>query len=413
MATSPSGFSVSRDEPRGGAFERRFTIWGPVLSTLALVLAGFLGTLWTEDVRSAFPLNLSGPYTRLVPEAVMFWGLLVVGTAILAVHQWLRESRRSGAQKKLDEAVRSLEGLIRTSPPSGVMEAWATFFETARDSGRVVSAENQGDAERVLRFVLGTIASLAQAYDGAAGTRYAANIMLYRDRGAEVPWERPGTVMFQALDDPRGYLDLLPELTATTGSGNELDSPDPTLTAFSLEVPKSEALDGGYASQVLPGAPAVVCSPGDLEYYGDLRDLSTTLERVQYFASAQRDQATLYFSDTGKKIRSFLSVHCTTGATVSDMEGSSERGVHGDLVYVLNIHSERAGLLKGGSAEALAVFVPMLKPFIGLLADHLALWHVLRLRAGNSPPDHRQLDLFSTDEGGQCATSRGSAGDGA
>jgi len=149
----------------------------PLFATVANALgvfAGLVGALYTDDVRNAFPFqwqNLGG----LSSHAVAFWFSFLIFAFTFLSREWSVDRQRVESEKRLEET-------IRTMPPRGYVLEFARYFELCHKAVRALESEASPTREQirpVVRIVLSSIAHLARRFDGAEGSMYAANIMLY------------------------------------------------------------------------------------------------------------------------------------------------------------------------------------------------------------------------------------------
>src|SRR5882724_4148076 len=95
--------------------------WFATLANALGVFAGLLGTLYTDDIRSAVPFEWA-PSGFLSIHATLFWVcFLVFGITFL--------SRERAVERNRSEAERRLDQTIRTMPPRGFVTEFARYYE--------------------------------------------------------------------------------------------------------------------------------------------------------------------------------------------------------------------------------------------------------------------------------------------
>src|SRR5688572_27582799 len=97
--------------------------------TLAVAITGLFGSLYTDEIKSAFPFYWGRGAIEW--KAVFFWGALTLST----VSYWLRQvsidSARERSEKEFRESAshleaqsRKLEDIYRTLPPDDFLDAF-------------------------------------------------------------------------------------------------------------------------------------------------------------------------------------------------------------------------------------------------------------------------------------------------
>jgi hypothetical protein len=351
-------------------------LWPTVLTLLVIITGGY-GSVFSDQIRSAFPLSF-GPYGGWSWHATTFYFL-----ALIAAWLFFWRQRADDHQRKiLTEQTEKLETLIKTLPPANFLEHFAKYYITADKAMEVAFGPppdqlDQQNLERSARHILRLVAVLAQAFDGNhMNVTYAANVMLFR------PSEGLSQLQQTAIE-PRlrfretgvhclglkGILDLVTRFSTT--STNEQELPDPTLHPLALPVPHHVTSPQGRYN-VLPGAPLAFAT-SQFSYFADTWQIPDWCERQGDFTAAVREQLRQYF-ERAQHFRSFVSIPLVgTGQILgfADAEAQTPLGV-------LNIHSSRSNLLKGGASGALGGFNPLeqfafvTQPLIVMLAKLLA-----------------------------------------
>lgn len=304
------------------------------VQTLLAIVAGLFGSLYTSEIRSAFAV-LHGQHT-VEWHAGLFWFSAALTAAMFFIRQRAVDSDRRNEQTELAD-------LLRTLPPSDFLSA---FHEVFKDCSAVLAQvwrtddTNQASLCSAIQTVLGGIADLARSFDGRpVGVTYCSNLMFYRPTASIPVGERaaveerlrfvePGIV----LDALAGVLDLDVELSASLY--DTLSRPDPKISPLALPVPEQHRSDDGRRSRVLPGAPRAFCERV-LDGYSDSRTLGQWCRDEKEFSETVAQQIEGHFLGvTGSAVRSFVSLPVYLVDKV-------------DPVAVLNIHSDKIGLLKG------------------------------------------------------------------
>ncbi|HEY2523634.1 MAG TPA: hypothetical protein VGI29_01145 [Candidatus Binataceae bacterium] len=96
-----------------------------LVSGLGLV-AGLLGSVFTDDIKAAFPFVLGwGPISL---RATLFWSSALVATFLFSVGQRTSEIDRQESEARLDQRSDELARLIRTIPPSDFLFTFREIF---------------------------------------------------------------------------------------------------------------------------------------------------------------------------------------------------------------------------------------------------------------------------------------------
>lgn len=347
------------------------------LVTLVGLLAGGLGSVYSNQIRNAWPLYWgSEGWSGISPYAVAFWLAVAAFGVLFFGRQWAADKARHVSQTQLVDNAKTLEELVRTLPPKGFLTQVAGAFEISRSALLDVVVREEAtrtDFEHAVRIVLGNIVNLARYFDGSPnGVDYAANIMLYEPfdglESEALAQKRDGLMFFPAdmdIGTLRGRLCLLQAFSVST-LAKRVSDPDPRLVEFSLPVP--EALYSDIESRrcrVLPGAPYAAFVDGRMSAFSDTSDLVKWCEDTGDFTPSLRSEIRQYFdSERGREVRSFFSL------AIWFNPESLESGDPPPL-GVLNIHRTREGLLDDELQAEL--FLPLITPFLYLLADFLSL----------------------------------------
>jgi len=340
----------------------------PIFATIANALgvfAGLMGTLYTDDIRNAFPFQWQN-LEAYSAHAIFFWISFLIFAFTFLSREWSVDKQRVESEKRLEET-------IRTMPPRGFVLEFARYFEQCHKAVRALEKEEKATREQIrpiVRVVLSSIAHLARRFDGAEGSMYAANIMLYY-LNAQSWRDNSGvtselSIKFVERDTATERLPVLvmdKTLSASTKSVPSGTQPDPDmndLPDIALPVPNEDQggrTDDGKRWRVLPGAPLTFFTL-EPNAYQDTEELGKWCREHGDFSESVCSQVDQYFGQELAKsgIRSFASIPI---ASVDDKIA----------IGVLNLHCNRVGILNDPGAPS--QFFPLVRPFTTLLADSL------------------------------------------
>lgn len=115
----------------------------PIISaliSLAVIVAGLLGSIWTEEIKSAMPFSvaqLAGPTWRVT----LFWALAFGSTATFFFRQTAIDRERRSAQGLLSSRANELKDLIQTLPPRSFLDRFASLYEQAERAAVTAGAK--------------------------------------------------------------------------------------------------------------------------------------------------------------------------------------------------------------------------------------------------------------------------------
>ena len=338
-----------------------------VAVTLLGVIAGLVGSLYTEQIKRSFPFHLSWPVSA-DPQAILFWLIISSFALMFFGRQWASDKSVLKAQRELIEQSASLQALIKTLPPEGFLSWWSSRYCACRKVARKVLNTKEitiDQIEEAIRQVLQHVVFLGVEFDGVpADCRYAANIMLYCNREGmkDDEMNRIGGILkffdrdYSAL---QGYLELLPKLSVA--SDTEKHAQDEHLEAFALPVDKLEVSEHGKIRQ-LPGAPLTFWQNGP-SHFADASQLAEWCMKHGDFSDSVEQAINAYFkSERAQRIKSFASIPIPNPKSVDDGKVSQP-------MAVLNIHRDRMDMLRG--ADAFKLFFPLAAPFTALIGELL------------------------------------------
>ena len=339
----------------------------PTCITILVIVTGLLGSIWTTEIKSAFPFAMPGMHVQW--EAVIFWGLVVICSIVFFWRQRADDLARAQKEQMLLDGTVRLENLIRTLPPDDFLPIFSELYQAADRLASVVLTSKKpvakAEIDTSIRHVLRVIATLAQKFDGDSAGRYCANIMLFRAANsldaahAESITQRllfcDETVSISHL---KGVLDLLVELSAC--ADDEKAEPDPNLNAFALPIPKTAMLHHKY--RVLPGAP-VAFVDREFDVYADTNRLASWCETQGDFTKDVIKRLERFFEENSQ-VRSFVSIPLFARAKRDE-----------DPFAVLNIHSDQPNLLtaEGNPESPIVHFAPIVMPIQIILVKLLLL----------------------------------------
>jgi hypothetical protein len=318
------------------------------LVALGAVIAGLLGSVYSKEISTSFPLKYLCSY-----HALVFWLVLVATTAALAVRQESVDRAQKGAEAELHRRTDELVNLIRTMPPADFLGSFRELFgqaflayEAGQDSPDV--------ADEAIRQVLRCIAILSHQFDRRPKEKYCANVMLFLP-SKDVTEDVRKRLLFEptlALSAMRGVLDLQTSLSTTADSTDA--APDPSLVPIALAVPKEPQIIAGPSTlwKVLPGAPLAFVTKR-VDAYKDTTDLRRWCDEKGDFTEETKQLVEKYFSQ-GRGGRSFVSL------PLSSPDDSS------DPIGVLNLHRNSPGMLHQDNA-VIEQFALLAHPFVAML----------------------------------------------
>jgi hypothetical protein len=326
--------------------------------TVLLIITGGVGSIYSREIRRAYPFTWSYPPWSFSVEATTFWLLVIACTCLFYARQKADDDAREMAQRVLIERSKTLEQLIRTLPPANFLGLLAQILSNAAKIMDVLNPSNEVDRETLLqglRQLLNLIARLAQSGDDPT-VHYGTNIMVVKyadllteDEKAEIQ----GRLLFSEpetdIDQLLGVLDLDVQLSATAAdaAGHE----DPDLTSLAVPLPVTPQTEKGQY-RVLPGAPMAYFTR-QADGFTDAGDLRRWCDTEGDFTNAVKDELEIYFRDA--KFRSFLSI-----PLFASPEGTDQ--LNEEPMAILNIHCDRVGLL-AHEGEPASHFISVIRPF--------------------------------------------------
>ena len=340
--------------------------WFPALMICAGVFAGFLGSVYSHDIRTSVPFGWgTGP---IVWPAVLFWTALIAFAVLYGVSMATRNRETSSALGQLKERSEELQTLIRTLPPKSFLVTFEDLFKVSFDVD-----SRAGDSEEGLKasivVALGGIASLVRTFENRDDSpQYSIGLMIFRPTGQIRPEDLAKHVIFAEPGyNPRtwdGVLQLRQEFAYRFDHDTmQLDTDSEPLM---LPIPEqSYRMDNGKPA-ILPGAPSVFCDPSRSTGFENTLELASWCREHLALRSSVADEIERYYATgAGKAIRSFI---CMPVAVTPSGGGAPI------TIGVMTIQSSRPGLLPGDKAGQ---FVPLATPFVMLIGRSLAKYRVV------------------------------------
>jgi hypothetical protein len=353
--------------------------------TLLMIVAGGMGSIWSEDIRKAFPFTLA-PKWKNSQAAWAFWCVAIVASLLFFFRQRAVDRAQAKGQREIVQQAAELANLIRTLPPTNFLSVFSQLYNSASKAVETVLGKPQltcdkPTVEQVIRQILRVLAILAQKFDGDDPmTHYAANIMIFRV-ASEIADEEEEAILHRmkfhddgaAIANLKGILELLPSLS--TVAADQTASPDLQVASIILPVPKI----GRHGDLVcaLPGAPlAFIDKEPSIHVSTD--QLAKWCEDNGDFTVHLRQQVATYFqSPEARMVRSFISIPLFLSGDAGEDDKSR------DAVAVLNIHCNRENLLNiendQSGREPVSHFIDIIRPLQVLLVQ------VLSVMPGDSP----------------------------
>jgi hypothetical protein len=350
------------------------------LTTFVALIAGLLGSVYAEDIKSSFPLAWTG-LTEWSWTALSFW----IFAAVFCVLFWARQRSDDEARDALVATTAGLAStttsvaakadeirkFVQTLPPVTFRTQLSALGRTAMTVADTVAPRflhpdrTSDELTNAIQTLLRSIATLAwvfdkEPHDGDVRVPYACNVMVFVPINAAGPpfsntvIEKLKFVERTAVGALMGALELRREFSASTA---HRDGPDVEVPELALPVPRT-VLDAYGRFVVLPGAPRAFLT-GKTDGYTDSADLAKWCEEKGDFLKAVVDDLRAYFSETG-----------TGNRAASFLSRPLQRA--GNTFAVMNLHAAKAGIV-GPEGDRRIEFLLMMEPFFGLLESLLIL----------------------------------------
>lgn len=254
------------------------------LVTFLSLVAGLLGSVYSSDIKNAFPLYLGrapGGFGPISLHALLFWIAAILAALLFFFLQFSSELSRKASEQKLIEQSTILANVLRTLPPPEFLREFSEIYRRCNAALAEVLKEPESSLKResveyAIRLVLIGVATLAQNFDGAEpGEIYGANIMCFQSLVESDAFEVSRIRSHLKFVEPeldlkalRGVLEL--DLSLSTTTDGDAAEPDPGLKELALPIPKvTKGAEQKW--RVLPGAPMAflrkqlrrICRHGD------------------------------------------------------------------------------------------------------------------------------------------------------
>jgi hypothetical protein len=330
----------------------------------AATVIGVVGSIYTAEIASSFPLTLVGPWTGWSGRASAFWAAVICFAWLVYLRQLTDDTVRGRlieTTESAEQTSRRIEEFSQTLPPAGFQAQLTRFVDrshvTMTDLLPRKAAVTPDELAPVIRAMLHGLATLALTYDNSPlvdghSAVYSANIMVF------VPQPLPAelTLRFLAPEHDRaqlmGALVLRQDLSATSDPPTgEAVLADAAVPAIALPLPYWAERDGRWVA--LLGGPRAYLT-GEVDGYVDTAQFADECQARGDFQPSVIEALRVYFATgPGCSIRSFVSRRL-------DRSGAP--------VGVVNLHANRRDLL-GPRPEKREIFHALATPLIQDLAD--------------------------------------------
>lgn len=294
-------------------------------------------------------------------------------------------------EKSVNEASRTIGKIneaVQTLPPESYVTTLGEYTQSCHilcggtTPRQAHAGDIKADLEPVIRKLLGTMALLAETYDGG-GSRYAANVM-YFVASTEPEFQDSAVQRYQHFlpvplkagyaDALKGALVLRKALTATADG-----TIDDKIQEISFPIPE-QYKDDQNKFRVLPGAALAYAlsqsepRPDRLVYcLSDLQTIGTLLRDKYAFDDKVIGLIESEYNEEkrGRWVRSGLSF------PLFKVETDESRAAQEKVIGVLNIHCNREQVLKGDKTQTL--FARTTIHFVNDIGEAMGLWLGLKV----------------------------------
>lgn len=349
------------------------------------VIVGVIGSLYPEIIKNtffSFCIERQCITSKDTFISAVFWisvsgfGLFFWG---IQGAQMKRSTQVTNELKNKSEELQGLVTRLLTLPPEGFLGKFQGLFRPALAISLAAILEESVTREQIecaIRFVLGSLAALAKAFDGdPSNSVFNANIMVFRSKEDLMPnpaeKQRIESIIifsdeFNSIDFYQGVLELIPEFSTTSeAKGYEIDS---SICAIALPIPiiKDVTIYGQRKHKVLPGAPWSFVH-NTYSCFHTIKEFTDWCHDHCDFTDTVKIAIKDYFeSGSGVEVKSF--------ASLPILPATPEIKASQKPLAVLNIHRNAEGILTGrgklnDSTElGMQLFTPLTEPFRLLLA---------------------------------------------
>ncbi|MCA0267893.1 MAG: hypothetical protein LCH53_01525 [Bacteroidetes bacterium] len=388
-------------------------------ATILLAFVGLLGSVFSSEIKSAFPFAWERPPWDWVWPAALFWVLLLLSAFVFGWQRRIESEAQAQSRAALDAQVDALHKeqqnaaqqadkllceqkrlqeaqvqafdlsaalreeqetgfeMVHSMPPEGFLEQFTFQYAIAESATTQVLLDQAAwnDPERIkqsLHVVLLCYARLAHAFDASPPESYLANIMLFHaSEGLRMEQRQllRDRLAFcdetTAVSNLRGVLDLRRDLAVRLDPRVTSETHDPPshldreLKPFALPVPKRVSTHRGKTiqkSKLLPGAPTAFAEQR-AEFYADMDQMLEWCRQHGDFTEEVMGDVQEYFRvDAPPFIGSFASAPLP----LADVNPETSP------IGVVNLHRRTRGLLKERKRSA-DTFTHASSPFLHLL----------------------------------------------
>lgn len=299
------------------------------------------------------------------------------------------------------DKLKQLVGRLETLPPDGFLQQFQSLYQNVASLSLLASRDDtsQDDAASAIRSVLQSIAALAHKFDNAPDGSYTANLMIchtasqLRSLEKEQQEDLEKRLVFcPELPAPklmglRAVLNMVPRFTSDYDEKADSTRVPPIVLPIPFSTEVDLGPEQGVRSKLIPGAPFAAVT----HRYVAFDSIRAVLDWCRNRSDTTREtllELTAFFHDgPGSEVKSFISIPiCITFPAANLPPGIlnglaiyTENNSSVDVcLAVLNVHSPNEGILGGSSGSGYAMFVPIIEPFVRLLA-------LLTAKFGESP----------------------------
>ena len=350
---------------------------------VAAIIIGLIASLYHDEVLSAwpFPYFQPGPigeWGGLVPQAMVFWVLILLFMSLFGFREIVRASDNEVIRRGFHEKIDEIKLITETTPPKdflrqydelcgNVIEASANAIRLARRIAESGESTNIDPLSESSRFILDCMLQLATRWDTTTdletiGDRtYRANVMWCHLK-ENVADENQRSELLELsktlysfedqksmMDSADGFLKVDLDLATKERTDGEIDREiDDLMLTFDLK--------GGSKSKKktrnLAGAPISVVT-GEMSYVGDTSQMSEFAKEQKGFSPDELSKIESNYAGDDKG-RSIISLPVP-------FEFSSAG--YKLPMAIINLYRDYAGIM--GSEERAKQFAHLMTPLVG------------------------------------------------
>ena len=117
------------------------------MGTLLIIVAGGMGSIWSEDIRKAFPFALP-PTWKSSLAAWTFWGFAIAASLFFFFRQRAVDRAQARGQDAIVQRARELARLIRTLPPTNFLSVFSRLYNVASKATETVLGKPESNCEK-------------------------------------------------------------------------------------------------------------------------------------------------------------------------------------------------------------------------------------------------------------------------